>query len=110
MESLHPTTGAIYDILSAVGNSREIVENQTSTGDGGEIPLRAEVGQPFLAKYRNIFKTQTAQGDHSLHGVYLPRALCLPVAGLCKSVWGVTGTPHFLMHGTSPAAARGTEV
>lgn len=51
VESLHHTTGAIYDILSAVGNSRETVENQTSTGDGGEIPLRAEVGQPFHPKY-----------------------------------------------------------
>jgi hypothetical protein len=49
---------------------------------GGEIPPSAEVGQPFLAKYRNIFKTQTAQGSHSLHGVYLPRALCWPVVGL----------------------------
>lgn len=72
---------------------------------GGEIPPSAEVGQPLLAKYRNIFKTQTAQGGHSLHGVYSTRALCLPVAGLCKSVWGVTGTPHFFVHGTSPTAA-----
>ena len=60
--SLNHTTWAIYDILSAVGNSRETVENQTSTGDGGEIPLRAEVGSRLYEIPRIFPNARTAQG------------------------------------------------
>ena len=79
---LDRTTSDVFDIIRAVEATARPRTTKLLQVGGGEIPLRADVGQPFLTKYRYIFLTaRTALGDYALHGVYLPRALCCARSG-----------------------------